>query len=277
MPKTTHQIGPLSHSVKLCLRCGQERSTSQFYKDKSKRDGFQSSCIPCRRDVKGITRRERENAAARKDREKQRLLQREFNAVWRGLRQAWTKSEVYKEWAKAVHLEQVKQWAMDNPEKAKEKSNRWAKKNREKVRASYKKWAAENRDALLKKKRKQNKRRRLALKDDPVEILKKRIRDRTRKAIIHKRWQKRSPTREMLGCSFDMLKEHIENQFTKGMTWDNRGEWHIDHIIPLASANSLEELEKLAHFSNLRPMWADENMAKGDQIIDCQPELVLKH
>ena len=273
MPKTTHPIGPLSHSVKLCLRCGQERSTSQFYKDKSKRDGFQSSCIPCRRDVKGITQREKENAAARKDREKQRLLQREFNAVWRGLRQAWTKSEVYKEWAKAVRLERIKQWAKDNPEKANEKSKRWAEKNREKVRACGREWARKNRD----KRRAINKRYREAKKDGPIDIVKKRIRDRTRKAIIHKRWQKRSPTREMLGCSFDMLKEHIEKQFTKGMTWDNRGEWHIDHIIPLASANSLEELEKLAHFSNLRPMWAEENMAKGDRIIDCQPELLLKH
>ena len=46
------------------------------------------------------------------------------------------------------------------------------------------------------------------------------------------------------------------------MTWENHGDWHYDHIIPLASANTVEELEKLCHYKNIQPLWAKENIAK---------------
>jgi hypothetical protein len=51
------------------------------------------------------------------------------------------------------------------------------------------------------------------------------------------------------------------------MSWDNQGQWHIDHIIPLASAKSEEELYKLCHFTNLQPMWAVDNIKKGSKIL----------
>jgi len=72
---------------------------------------------------------------------------------------------------------------------------------------------------------------------------------------------------EYLGCSWKELHEHIERQFLPRMAWDNRTEWHVDHIRPLASAKSLEELIPLLHFTNLRPLWAEDNMAKSDKII----------
>lgn len=52
------------------------------------------------------------------------------------------------------------------------------------------------------------------------------------------------------------------------MTWENRGEWHIDHIIPLASASTEEELLALCHYTNLQPLWAFDNLSKGAKIID---------
>lgn len=81
----------------------------------------------------------------------------------------------------------------------------------------------------------------------------------------------------MVGCSWLFLKRHIEKQFSKGMGWNNYGDWHIDHVIPLSSAKSVAELIGLSHFSNLQPMWAIENLSKGAKIIDCQPELLLAH
>jgi hypothetical protein len=51
------------------------------------------------------------------------------------------------------------------------------------------------------------------------------------------------------------------------MSWENRDEWHIDHIIPLSSANSEEELYKLCHYTNLQPLWAEENIKKSNKII----------
>jgi hypothetical protein len=51
------------------------------------------------------------------------------------------------------------------------------------------------------------------------------------------------------------------------MNWDNRDKWHIDHIIPLASAKSPEEVEKLCHYTNLQPLWASDNMSKGAKLV----------
>ena len=55
-------------------------------------------------------------------------------------------------------------------------------------------------------------------------------------------------------------------QFTEGMTWDNYGEWQIDHIVPLSSGETLEELIALNHYTNLQPLWADENNRKGGTV-----------
>ena len=76
-------------------------------------------------------------------------------------------------------------------------------------------------------------------------------------------------TQEMVGCSPQSLREHIENKFVGGMSWDNYGVngWHLDHIIPLASAKNKEEIIKLNHYTNLQPLWAIENLKKGSQII----------
>lgn len=111
---------------------------------------------------------------------------------------------------------------------------------------------------------------------DPMYVAKERIRNRTKAAFLGQGFTKGCKTREMLGCTWEQFKMHIEKQFTKGMKWSNRELWHIDHIVPLASANTIEDLERLSHFSNLRPLWAGENIEKGDKIHDCQPELLIK-
>jgi hypothetical protein len=80
---------------------------------------------------------------------------------------------------------------------------------------------------------------------------------------------KTKKTEEILGCSWLEFKIHIEKQFTNGMTWENHGVngWHLDHIKPLSLAKSEEELYKLNHYSNLQPLWADENIRKSNKII----------
>ena len=78
---------------------------------------------------------------------------------------------------------------------------------------------------------------------------------------------KKNKTFEIVGCTPEFLKEHLEKQFVDGMTWENRNEWHIDHITPLSSAKTEEELYKLCHYTNLQPLWAEENLKKGNKII----------
>ena len=74
-------------------------------------------------------------------------------------------------------------------------------------------------------------------------------------------------TIELTGCSLNELKNHLHKKFKEGMTWENYGEWHIDHIKPASSFDltKLEEQKKAFHYTNLQPLWADENLKKGDK------------
>ena len=96
--------------------------------------------------------------------------------------------------------------------------------------------------------------------------LKAALRTRTYLAFKQKRYNKNSKTENLLGASYEIVKIHIESQFKEGMSWDNRSLWHIDHRIPLASAKSEEEIVKLCHYTNLQPLWADENIRKSDKM-----------
>jgi len=77
--------------------------------------------------------------------------------------------------------------------------------------------------------------------------------------------RKTNKTFNIIGCTPEFLKEYIENQFTEGMTWENHGQfgWHIDHIIPLSSVKTEEELYPLFHYTNLQPLWWLDNIKKG--------------
>jgi hypothetical protein len=76
---------------------------------------------------------------------------------------------------------------------------------------------------------------------------------------------KENKTNELLGYSALQLKEHIEKQFTDGMTWDNWGEWHIDHIKPVSKFDKSEKISIINSLDNLRPLWAKENLTKSNK------------
>jgi len=76
-------------------------------------------------------------------------------------------------------------------------------------------------------------------------------------------YSKKTKTYQILGCSFKDFQNHIESQFKEGMTWENHGEWHYDHIVPVASATTEEELININHYTNFQPLWAEENIRKG--------------
>lgn len=69
-----------------------------------------------------------------------------------------------------------------------------------------------------------------------------------------------------LGIDSRGFMKHIESLFKPSMSWNRSGEWHIDHIVPLDSAQSIEEAEALCHYTNLQPLWADENIRKGSRV-----------
>lgn len=102
---------------------------------------------------------------------------------------------------------------------------------------------------------------------DPAFIVQKRVSARVREWLGTRRGGKRCF--DLLGYSLPELREHLERQFSRGMSWDNIGQWHIDHIIPLssfvpASADD-PELRRAWALPNLRPLWARDNLRKHDK------------
>jgi hypothetical protein len=107
-------------------------------------------------------------------------------------------------------------------------------------------------------------------KDDPKWLLRKNLADRIREAVKNKYTKKAYKSMKLLGCTIENVRDHLESQFTDGMSWENygRGGWHIDHIIPCA----LFDLSKPSHqkvcfnYQNLQPLWESDNCSKGDKI-----------
>lgn len=111
--------------------------------------------------------------------------------------------------------------------------------------------------------REANKRKKIA--EQPWLALKYRAKASASAALKRIGAKKNQRTMHLLGCTSDELKVHIERQFTKGMAWGNRNLWHLDHIVPLASAKTETEVLALCHFTNLRPCWAVDNIKKSDK------------
>ena len=154
-------------------------------------------------------------------------------------------------------LERQKKYREQNPEKIKETQKKYKEKNRETILQKKKEWRKNNPTYMLNRK-----------KTDPVFKVSVNMRSRIR-IFIRKTSHitKRDKTFVYVGCTPDFLKEHIEKQFTEGMSWDNYGlrGWHIDHIIPLSSAKTEEDVYKLCHYTNLQPLWAKDNISKGNK------------
>ena len=150
---------------------------------------------------------------------------------------------------------------------SKAKSNKWNKENIPTNRKRASDWYYDNKDYKEFRDKKNAYMREYMKTYEKSESLRIRglLSDRINSAL---RWlHKSKSTMELLGCSIEYLKEHLEKQFQDGMTWENRGQfgWHIDHIIPCAAfdLNNPEEQKKCFHYTNLQPLWATDNHRKG--------------
>jgi hypothetical protein len=148
-------------------------------------------------------------------------------------------------------------WQRNNPEKAKAKNDRWKARNPGRDQELKVKWREENRQHLrdwFKEYRR-----------DPARRLMRSVGARIRTALVGKHGNR---TEHLVGYTGEELRSHLEKQFAKGMTWENYGQWHIDHIIPLAAFNVTglddPELRRAWALANLRPLWAEDNIRKRD-------------
>ena len=139
----------------------------------------------------------------------------------------------------------------------------WISKNPEKHRDFHRRWVANDPENAREAARRGSRKRRL----DPQ--------TRCRMAFSTALWaslvgiRKRRPTFELLGYTREQLISHLERQFQRGMSWDNYGDWHIDHIRPLSSFKIASKddpsIQEAWGLSNLRPLWARENILKKDK------------
>lgn len=100
-------------------------------------------------------------------------------------------------------------------------------------------------------------------------LFKLRLSLQTRLAHFLRRSEKfnlKSDFQKYLGCTLEQLKAHLESKFVDGMSWENRDKWHIDHITPLCSAKTETDLTQLCHYTNLQPLWAEDNLKKNGKV-----------
>ena len=154
--------------------------------------------------------------------------------------------------------ETIRERYKNNPEKFKERQKKYKELHKEEIKEKNRKYKKEHKEIA----REYEKRKR----QEPLYRLKCNICSLIRGSIKRKNFKKNSKTEEILGCSIDEFIKYLKSKFKDGMTIENHGEWHIDHIIPISSAKTEEEVIKLNHYTNLQPLWAIENLKKGNKI-----------
>lgn len=224
--------------MKVCSKCKLEKELSEFYPIKSKPNTYRCYCKKCcnikSKEYK-IKNSEKISIKSKEHRLKNIEKYKEYDKI-RGKKRRIADAEKIKEYKKRYYLKnkyQIKEYQIKNKCTIKENRN----KN--------------------KKKRKEN---------EPLYKLRINISNLIYISIKGKGYTKKSRTFDILGCTFEEFKVHIENQFTEGMTWSNMGKWHLDHIYPVSLAKDEEELIKLNHYTNFQPLWAIDNIRKSNKI-----------
>lgn len=168
----------------------------------------------------------------------------------------------------------MKEYYLKNKEKISKYQELYYQRNAENVKTRVRNWKEENKpvvDAY-------NKRYRADHTKEHAEYIKRRRHEDPKYKLIcairnmlnnafNKRMkiEKTKETEEILGCSIEVFIAHLQSQFQEGMTLENHGEWHIDHIIPLSSAKTEDDVIKLNHYTNLQPLWAKDNILKRNK------------
>lgn len=196
-------------------------------------------------------------------------------------KQAQARKKYAKENVEAERL-RTKKWQEENPEKFKASHQASREKHKEKRLQMTRDWRERSKEHLRayyeanKDRSRENLRKWVKARyaSDPKYALISKVRRLTLYAISRFGFKKNCKTSIILGCDWETLQAHIESQFYGEMTWESFQKKNhigtsmveIDHIIPISSAKTEEDVIRLAHFSNLRPMWWWENREKRDKM-----------
>ena len=230
---------------KICRICGAPKYINEFHKKKGTSDGHRNECKECVKDIQkkykeapGFKEKQKEYDKNRYDENVDKILER--------------KKEYHKENREKILL-QKEQYRNDpvNVDRIKEYLNNYRIEHREEMRDYIKKYKVENREKYYKYRN-----------DNPHIIAWRSVLYSTLKRLGT---DKQGHTIDMLGYSALELKEHIEKQFKDGMSWDNHGEWHIDHVRPVTNFSIDEDVSIVCALENLQPLWEFDNLSKSNK------------
>lgn len=222
--------------TKKCPHCILEKTVNLFSKEAKKSDGLATLCKECAIRYQ------------KKYREKncEKIISK--------------RKEKY-----SMNIESEREKGRNNRDKNKEKINERRRlnylKNREKILNQVKKYAINNRYKINES---YNKRR----KTDELFKLSGNLRGRIYEIFKYHKFKRGYKSESILGISYIGAKEYIEKMFADGMSWSNYGEWHIDHIKPISCAKNKDELISLCHYTNLQPLWKEDNLRKQNKPFD---------
>lgn len=180
----------------------------------------------------------------------------------------------------ANHVKTIrKKWLFKNRKKIKLQRKIYIINNRDKINYIQNLWKQKNREivnqqARLRSKKpeyrkKINDRYNKRIKTDILFKIRRNLKLRLYKILKTNKWKKHAATKELLGCDWNYFKNFFEKKFVNGMTWNNYGQWHIDHIIPISKFNLLDKNEQLksCNYKNLQPLWSIDNIRKGAKLL----------
>jgi hypothetical protein len=240
--------------MKKCNKCNTDKELSEFHKDKKNLDGHSNRCKEC---------------VIKHNKERYKLNKNHILSV----------NKQYRDKNKKRISQERKKYYQLNSKEIKQKTSEYSKVNRESLNKKRKEKRNQDKDKTNKKARDYrnknkgeiNKKRNVQIKKrvliDPIFKLSRRIRSMLNGAFKIKGLPKTKNLNEILGISIEELKNYLESKFEPWMTWDNHGKyngelnfgWDIDHIIPLSSAKTEEEIIKLNYYTNLQPLCSKVN------------------
>lgn len=238
---------------KICSKCLVEKDVCEFHKHKGRKDGYCAICKICRKPI--VKKYYEENKDLVNIRRSKKYYENHEENLLKDRERIKNERE--------TRLERSKRYYEDNKDKVKEYKKNHYELNKEKYIKKAREWENNNRE---KKNKITNQRNKVRKKEDILFRLNSKL--KTDIYISLKRRKKSKKLEDIIGLSLDEYKKYIEKQFEEWMTWENWGlyTWHIDHIIPLSSAKTEEEVYLLWHYSNLRPLSAQENLKKSNKI-----------
>ena len=265
---------------KVCTKCEIEKELDYFSKDKTCKFEVKNICKNCCNDYnkeyyKVNLEKEKERIKKHYENNKEILLAKQKEYYENNPKKRKEKSEKYYK----NNIQNIKEYWENNKEEIKQKRKEFKENNPEKVKEYTKRWRKKNPNYY--KEYQQNNKEKINLRQKEKKVsdylfkLKCNMRSLISVSFKNKGFKKDTKTANVLGCDWNILKTHIESQFESWMSWDNYGKyngelnygWDIDHIIPLASAKTVNEVVKLNHYTNLQPLCCKINREVKRDII----------